>query len=105
MHLLILTIMIFLSPSIAQALCLENCRQEAAAIHSYDDFGDPNARSQNAGSGNRNIRAGDAKNSVFGDMNIRVGHERVDVRTESASSNNTIDASIYSTIVLGDMNK
>ena len=105
MYKMALTILLVLSPSIAQALCLENCRQEAAAIHSYDDFGDPDARAQNGGSGNRNIRAGDAKNSVFGDMNIRVGHERVDVRTESASSNNTIDASISSTIVLGDMNK
>lgn len=92
-------------PMVANALCLENCQMEAAAIRSYDGFGAPGARPQERGSGNRNIRSGDAKNSVFGDMNIRIGHERVDVRTESASSNNTIDASINSTIVLGDMNQ
>jgi hypothetical protein len=91
-----------LLPSLSNALCLENCRQETARISNFSGFENENTSSPHQ---QRNIRTGDVKNTVFGDMNIRVGHERVDVRTESNSNNNTIDANINSTIILGDMVK
>ncbi len=100
---MVLALLLFV-PSTAGALCLENCQAEAERNYSFSDAGSAYAPRPNS-SGGRNIRAGDVKNSVFGDMNIRVGHERLDIRTESASNNNTIDATINSTIVLGDMNR
>jgi len=45
------------------------------------------------------------KNSVMGDMNIKVGHEKLDINIGSNATENTVDASISSTIILGDMKK
>jgi len=106
MYKIVLALLILISPSVSHALCLQNCRQEAARIVDSQGYGSPyDAVSNSPYRQQRPINAGDVKNSVFGDMNIRVGHERVDVKTDSDSNNNTIDASINSTIILGDMNK
>jgi len=102
----IMMLYFFFLPSLGNALCLQNCQQEISKIRQFSDFGSSDGGgSQLSPSAQRNIRAGDVKNSVLGDMNIRVGHGRVDIRTESNSNNNTIDAGINSTIILGDMNK
>lgn len=105
MYKIILALLILGFPSVSHALCLQNCQQEAAKIVDSQSYGSPYDAVSNSPYRQRDISAGDVKNSVFGDMNIRVGHERVDVKTDSNSNNNTIDASINSTIILGDMNK
>ena len=98
------TYFVFL-PSLSSALCLENCRQERSRFFEVEDTGSPSSGNINSPSSDRNIRTGDVKNTVFGDMNIRIGHERVDVSTQANSNNNKIDANINSTIILGDMIK
>lgn len=106
LYVTLLTLYFFLQPSLSNALCLQNCQHEASKMRRFSDFGSPSAGdAQPVPSEQRNIRTGDVKNTVFGDMNIRVGHERVDIRTESNSNNNTIDTGINSTIILGDMEK
>ena len=94
-----------LLPSLSNALCLQNCKQEKARFFEVSDIGSPSSGNVNSPSADHNIRTGDVKNTVFGDMNIKVGHEHVDIRTDSNSNNNTIDANINSTIILGDMMK
>jgi len=101
----VLTAIMFLVPSLSYAICLQNCQKEAARIQGFSNGSRLDEMTSGMPRPARNIEAGDVKNSVFGDMNIRVGHERVDIRTESNSNNNTIEAGINSTIILGDMNK
>jgi len=101
----ILTLYFFLLPSLGNALCLQNCRQEASRIGTSRNSSYLDQMTSSMPPPVRNIKTDDVKNTVFGDMNIRVGHEKVDIRTESNSSNNAINASINSTIILGDMTK
>lgn len=103
MYKIILGFFLLFSPSLSYALCLQNCQQETARLVDSQSFSSPRGSISNSPYARGSISTGDVKNSVFGDMNIRVGHERVDIKTDSNSNNNTIDANINSTIILGDM--
>lgn len=47
---------------------------------------------------------GDNNTAVLGDVNIRVGHERVEISGFGGGSNgNYIDTSVHSNIILGNM--
>ncbi|MFH1874954.1 MAG: hypothetical protein ABH859_07210 [Pseudomonadota bacterium] len=104
LQILSVTTLALLNPIYAQAMCVENCEAQAArpAIIDYGSFNQAQAGQMNFRENSHNM--GDVKNSVLGDMHIQVGHEKIDIRTESNSNNNQIDTSINSTIILGDMN-
>lgn len=94
-------------PNLSHALCLNNCQQQQQSPKRFDSP-DPNSGESAAGGfryRERSNNTGDVKNSVMGDMNIRVGHEKVDIRMDSKSNNNTVDASVSSIIILGDTKK
>lgn len=88
-----------------EAICLKDCETTTPrrAISLYGTSGQNSSSEMEYADQNSNM--GDVKNTVFGDMNISIGHESVEISTESNSNQNTIDASINSTIILGDMNK
>lgn len=101
---IITTILILVIPAISHSICLENC-DEARPPISFDSLSFNGAQTSNMNYGSPNYNTGDVKNSVLGDMNIRVGHEKVDINMDANSSGNTVDTSINSTIILGDMEK
>lgn len=103
---IVLSAFFFLAPSLSDALCLKECTiQMPRPQISFDNRSLMGPTYNNTTFRERSPNIGNIKNGVAGDMNIRVGHERVDIKTDSNSNNNTIDASINSTIILGDMNK
>lgn len=102
----LLIVFLFFFPTISEAMCLKDCVSSAPKLSMPPLLNWPsNISAQNLENRDRSPDMGDVKNSVVGDMNIHVGHKRVDIKTDSSSSNNLIDASINSTIILGDMNK
>ena len=53
---------------------------------------------------NNRVKSHDAnnvKNTIFGDVSIRIGHEGLEIR--EVGSNSTIDNSITTSIILGDL--
>jgi hypothetical protein len=104
---IVLSSFLFFVPSLSDAICLKDCttKMPAASSVSFDNRSLLGPAYNNTTVRDRSPTIGDMKNGVAGDMNIRIGHERVDIRTDSNSNNNTIDASINSTIIMGDMNK
>ncbi|PIR18261.1 MAG: hypothetical protein COV46_00820 [Deltaproteobacteria bacterium CG11_big_fil_rev_8_21_14_0_20_49_13] len=79
----------------AHALCLEHCSENAKTGRALEhrDFSYRD----------KSHNTGDVKNSVMGDVNIHVGHKKMDVKIDQGSGNNTVNASVSSTIILGDM--
>ncbi len=104
---IILSSLLFFSPTLSDAICLKDCTAQMpkASSVSFDNRSLLGPAYNNTTIRERSPTIGDMKNGVAGDMNVRIGHERVDIRTDSNSNNNTIDASINSTIILGDMSK
>jgi hypothetical protein len=100
----LLAFFFFFTPTLSQAMCLKDCGP-AAPKFIAPPLLNWAVSAQNFENRVKSPETGDVKNSVVGDMNIHVGHKRVDIKTDSNSSNNLIDASINSTIILGDMNK
>lgn len=86
----------------AWALCMRDCSSTTKPL-SWPRAYRPYTSQAEMREQSHNMR--DAKNSVLGDVNIHVGHKQLDLRTEGASHGNTIDASVNSTIILGDMKK
>jgi len=102
----LLMVFLFLLPTLSEAMCLKDCVSSTPKISAPPLLNWPSGISaRNFENRERSPEMGDVKNSVVGDMNIHVGHKRVDIKTDSSSSNNLIDTSINSTIILGDMNK
>lgn len=99
-YILIAATLLVSMPAVSYSFCLKNCRQEKSSS-SFDS----SSYGYSAPYQEENTSMGDVKNTVFGDMNVRVGHERIDIKTETDSNRNVIDASINSTIILGDMVK
>lgn len=96
-------LLLLLSPTCCQAFCLKDCwktkNADSPAPHSAGHMADSIRYRE------RSHNTGDVKNSVMGDVNIQVGHEKLDVRIDSGTNNNSVDASISSTIILGDMKR
>lgn len=102
----LLMVFLFFLPTLSEAMCLKDCASSAPKFSIQPIINWPsNISAQNFENRDRSPDMGDVKNSVLGDMNIHVGHKKVDIKTDSNSSNNLIDASVNSTIILGDMNK
>lgn len=87
----------------AHSLCLTGCSEEKAAGHvsaggTLAAYPTGQFRYRD---GSHDTR--DVKNSVMGDVNIHVGHKRMDVKIDQGSGNNSVNASVSSTIILGDV--
>jgi hypothetical protein len=89
---------ILMLPFDGNAICLNNCANNDARMKG--SFGSQDVRHRE-----KSHNTGDVKNSVMGDVNIRVGHDKLDINMDSKSKNNFVDASVSSTIILGDMKK
>lgn len=102
-----LSSLLFFAPSLSDAICLKDCTTQMPrpSSISFDNRLLMGPAYNSTTIRDRSPNIGDMKNGVAGDMNVRIGHDRVDIKTDSNSNNNTIDASINSTIILGDMNK
>ena len=97
-------ILIFSIPLSASALCLRECvtDQSRGTLGSSGDFANNTQQNQaDQRTGSHNF--GDTSTNVMGDMNIQVGHEHVDIKGMENSTNSMIDASINSTIILGNV--
>ena len=96
----IVGLMLLCGPLPGFALCLKDCSpSQAEAKPALRSFSSAEQRDQSH-------NFGDVKNSVVGDVNIRVGHEHIEIGNFGESSkNNIVDASIQSTIILGDLKK
>lgn len=105
LKILLTSITLIILPALSFALCLTECRQGTSKPIISNDNHSVGYKSDEVNYRERSHNTGDVKNSVMGDMNIRIGHERLDIRMDSNSSNNSVDASISSTIILGDMKK
>ncbi len=91
-------------PKLGNAICFQNC-QQAASTSSMTSLNDNSIgyQTDNLQYRERSHNTRDVKNSVMGDVNIHVGHDRMDIKMDSKSNNNTVNASVSSTIILGDM--
>ncbi|MBI4374295.1 MAG: hypothetical protein HY542_05400 [Deltaproteobacteria bacterium] len=100
-----LAIFSFLFPGLSHALCLKECQmaQNSGQRGSINNMG-PSTNTQNnqADQRYRSHNFGDASTNVMGDMNIQVGHEKIEIKGMENSTNSVIDASISSTIILGN---
>jgi hypothetical protein len=92
------TFLLLLSSSSSQALCLRDCSSEGLTLKSpvqrKTQFQPPERRQKSHNFGDNNT-------AIVGDMNIHVGHNRIDIRGMSDSKNSMIDASVTSVINLG----
>lgn len=87
------------------AVCLQNCTSESTSRQNAPNFNSIGTGANRVQYRERSHNTRDVKNSVMGDVNIRVGHDKLDIKMDSNSSSNTVDASVTSTIILGDMKK
>ena len=93
---------ILLFSSLSQALCLKDCqssqrgtiRTAGPSTNYQQNQADQRVNSHNFG---------DTSTNVMGDMNIQVGHEKVEIKGMENSTNSVIDTSINSTIILGNV--
>jgi hypothetical protein len=91
----ILMALLMTSISPAEAICLNDCQSKGGMQSRPEITYQENRR--------RSHNFGDVKNSIVGNVNIRVGHDRIDIGGFQGSNQNYIDASIHSTVILGDM--
>ncbi len=93
-----------LLPLSSDALCLKECQMgdttQTGTIQNYGSSTNTQQNSADRRYGSHNF--GDASMAVLGDMNIQVGHEHVEIKGMENSTNSVIDASINSTIILGN---
>ncbi|MBI2091882.1 MAG: hypothetical protein HYT75_02655 [Deltaproteobacteria bacterium] len=92
-------------PLNAGAICLNNCTSNDARMKESFQANLSGGGFQDVRYREKSHNTGDVKNSVMGDVNIRVGHDKLDINMDSKSKNNFVDASVSSTIILGDMKK
>lgn len=85
----------------AHSLCVKDCEMKGVRPR-FDTF---TANSGMSPYRERSHNTGDVKNSVMGDVNIKVGHEKLNINIDSKGDDHMVDASINSTIILGDMSK
>lgn len=91
-------VLLFLLISVqVDALCLKDCNKSTTESTSLSSNHFQNSNNRD---GSHNF--GDVKNSIIGDVNIRNGHERLEI-TGMEAKQSMIDASINSTVILGDM--
>lgn len=106
---IIAVLLICLLPAFSHALCLKDCQPQAPISgRSFNYNSTPNSTNYTADDmqyREKSHDTGDLKNSVMGDVNIRVGHDQLDIKMDSKSHDNMVDASVSSTIILGDMKK
>lgn len=95
----IIAIIIALAPMAASARCLQNCTQPGQDIL----FNSTGYRTDSVQYREKSHNTRDVENSVMGDLNIHVGHERLEINMDKNSKSNTVDASVSSTIILGDI--
>lgn len=94
-----------ISPATAMSLCFTDCQATTARLSFAPQFSQVGKMNDSYNQRERSHNTGDVKNSVMGDMEIRVGHEKLDIKMDGGTSNSTVNASVNSTIILGDMNK
>lgn len=94
-----------LSPLSSQALCLKNCQSGDTAQRGTIQTSAPSTNYQQNQADRRigSHNFGDTSTNVMGDMNIQVGHEKIEIKGMENSTNSIIDTSISSTIILGNV--
>ena len=96
------TLLILSIPSIVIATCLKDCGEtkSSSGLNIVND----NSRSESTDARrNKSHNMGDVKNSIVGDVKINNGHKKLEFKNIGTKAN--IDASINSTIILGDTNE
>lgn len=94
--------LILLLASNSEAACFQNCLASVDATKPMTEKTDlQNSYNQNQNSFNREKSHDmtNSKNAILGDMNFRIGHERMEF---SAGDNAQVNASITSIVNLGD---
>lgn len=87
-------------PLTSEALCLKDC----VSTSSSPQFNNSTLSYQPTEQRQESHNFGNNSTSVLGDVRIQVGHERVEISgPQSGSNNNFVDASVQSTIILGDL--
>lgn len=82
----------------AMALCLKNCRTEGSRSSTLT----PSISYQRSESRENSHNMRDVRNSIVGNVTIQNGHEKLEIGNVTAERS-VIDASINSTVILGDM--
>lgn len=95
---LLTLVIILLNPTLGYTLCLKDCKPGVNPSPSKTTFqyNEPRRNSHNFG---------DVKNSVLGDVQVRVGHEHIEIGGIGQGNQNYIDASVQATVILGDLKK
>ena len=80
------------------AFCVKDCNQSRSFAPSADLAGRQNLEYRQ-----QSHNFGDNSTSVLGDVNVRVGHEHMEIKGMENTSNTMVDASINSTVIVGNM--
>ena len=99
---------VLLFPLTGHALCLQDCATQSTSRNTsfnYQASQQQFTRNNDSFNREKSHNMGDTKNSIVGDVNIRVGHEHMDISGLQNSSNAMINASVTSVVNLGDSGK
>ena len=91
---------LFLSGSV-NALCLRDCNQASGGMISLAPS--VNYQQNQAEDRQKSHNFGNESTNVLGDVNVRVGHEHIEIKGMENSNNSLIDASVHSTVIMGNL--
>jgi hypothetical protein len=84
-------------PQVLEATCLRGCESSPASVEN-------SSVSQQGGERRTNSHNfGDNSTAILGDVRIQIGHKKIEIKGMENSNNSVIDASINSTIILGNV--
>ena len=92
-----------LLPSVSEAMCMKDCGPGVGAIHSIGSSTNVQQNQMEQRSGSHNF--GRDSTSVLGDVTIHIGHDRMVIKGMENSTNSVIDASVSSSVILGNLQK
>lgn len=98
----ILTTLILSLPFTAVATCLKDC-SETKSSSQLNIVNDNSHKESTDARRYKSHNMGDVKNSIVGDVHINNGHKKLEFKNIGSKTN--IDASVNSTIILGDTNE
>lgn len=83
-------------PQLAEATCLQNCDNSSNTQLNNSSIGYQSNERRT-----RSHNFGNNSTAILGDVNINVGHKRIDITGMKDSQNSMIDASITSIVNVG----
>ena len=87
-------------PLTSQAFCTADCQNQPTTTN-FMDRSTIGYQSNDRRVGSHNF--GEGSTAILGDVNLRVGHEHVEIKGMENSPHSIIDNSINSTVILGNM--